>query len=579
MNILIPVATVASLSQIILFSILLGLLIILKIYRPEWYENFRWFCTPGVIFLKSWTSLFFFAYLVQLPAEMSSVSPPQIVSWVFQLVFGNIIALGISLGAFALLNYLKSQISNGGVDQVKDTSNDTKPEEPTTIEKANNFRPTYATVEKVYLDQIMTRKSVFATDNFGVELNTETKAFRRTTITPAGMPSMFRRPDTIIRESFERPSDTVMMMDNSRYTLAVSKNRFVAEVNSPTKDTERGSMSHRDSFNAIAMESKAAPITANPMLQPSEAPVSQPAPLPAQLIPLPFIPDMLQLFYIWLRICAACAFANILSPVKWPSAVIGFQISACVVIFISCTFHRMRIVGSLPQWLQLLLQSPVMFTPPAIFLVILSSAYGTSGLLSWQTSLDNFIVKQSVLGMASYGAGNYLTVLLNPAIISLAFSAVEPIITFKDFIPILVPLLFGVCLLVYIFTALLSLLLQSPAVIADPLLVHCVTTPIALAISQITGASQGITAAGTIINAVIAYKLNPVYMDKLGVSDPVTRGVSASVAGTLLGVVALDERKEVLAAGIGMVGYSIATIINAVLMAIPPFESFLVNLA
>ena len=70
--------------------------------------------------------------------------------------------------------------------------------------------------------------------------------------------------------------------------------------------------------------------------------------------------------------------------------------------------------------------------------MIFSSAYGTSGLLSWQTSLDQFIVRESVLGIASYGAGNYLTVLLNPAIITLAFSAVEPIITYRAFVPILV---------------------------------------------------------------------------------------------------------------------------------------------
>lgn len=50
----------------------------------------------------------------------------------------------------------------------------------------------------------------------------------------------------------------------------------------------------------------------------------------------------------------------------------------------------------------------------------------------------------------------------------------------------------------------------------------------------------------------------------VGVVDPVVRGVSAGVAGTLLGVVALDERKEELAAGLGMVGYSLATIIFAI---------------
>jgi len=68
---------------------------------------------------------------------------------------------------------------------------------------------------------------------------------------------------------------------------------------------------------------------------------------------------------------------------------------------------------------------------------------------------------------------------------------------------------------IYILAALLALLLQSPAVIAYPLLVHCVTAPIALAVSEITGASLGISAATTIINSVIAYKVNPLYMDKL----------------------------------------------------------------
>jgi len=274
---------------------------------------------------------------------------------------GNIIALGVSLGAFALLNNAKSQTSKTGVILDKDTSNDMKSEEPKTPNDIA-IRPSYAAVENIYLNQIMTRGSDFVTDNFGVELQGDNNALH-STILPVVRVTMVE----------ERLSDTVMM-ENSRYSMVVSKNRFEVEVSPLTEDEERGKrLSNLNSpprTNVSTVEMTSTPETPNPM-RPSEAPVSVSLTSPTQVLPLPFIPDMLQLFYIWVRICAACAFANILSPTKWPPAVIGFQISACVVVFISCTFHRMQLVGSLPQWLQLLLQSPVIFTPPAIFLVLM----------------------------------------------------------------------------------------------------------------------------------------------------------------------------------------------------------------
>ena len=48
----IPQATVSALNSIILFSLLLILLVYLKICKPKMYEDFRWFCTPSIIFLK-----------------------------------------------------------------------------------------------------------------------------------------------------------------------------------------------------------------------------------------------------------------------------------------------------------------------------------------------------------------------------------------------------------------------------------------------------------------------------------------------------------------------------------------------
>jgi hypothetical protein len=84
-------ATVSALKPVVAYCLLLGILIILKLFKPNRFEDFRWFCTPAIIFLKSWTSLFFFVYLVELPIQISSVAPVQIVSWIFQIFIGNVI--------------------------------------------------------------------------------------------------------------------------------------------------------------------------------------------------------------------------------------------------------------------------------------------------------------------------------------------------------------------------------------------------------------------------------------------------------------------------------------------------------
>lgn len=84
----VPQTTVSALKAIILFVVMLVILAILKVFFPMSYTTFRWFCTPGIVFLKSWTSLFFFVYLVQLPRDLSSVAPVQIVSWLGQTIVG-----------------------------------------------------------------------------------------------------------------------------------------------------------------------------------------------------------------------------------------------------------------------------------------------------------------------------------------------------------------------------------------------------------------------------------------------------------------------------------------------------------
>jgi hypothetical protein len=85
---LIPQRTIAAMKSIILFIIMLALLIYLRLYDMEKYQLIKWFCLPGCTFHKSWTSLFFYVYIVQLPVELSSIPITQIISWLFQIILG-----------------------------------------------------------------------------------------------------------------------------------------------------------------------------------------------------------------------------------------------------------------------------------------------------------------------------------------------------------------------------------------------------------------------------------------------------------------------------------------------------------
>lgn len=292
-------------------------------------------------------------------------------------------------------------------------------------------------------------------------------------------------------------------------------------------------------------------------------------------VALPFIPTIDQIFNAWCVVLLGTALISFLMVRKSKGAIIAFQIAANVLIFILASSYRMKLIGRLHWTLQTLLQSPVIFTPLAIFVVFLSADGGWS---QWSTTSENFLASKTLLQVNEFGAGNFLSVFLDAAIISLAFSTVEPILQYSTLMLYLTPFIVVICALVYIFAAVLSLICQSPSTIALPLLTHSITTPIALAVSAITGGSPGLTAATPVFNGVIGLRVDSYILDYFGIKQAPVRGVSMAITGTLLGVVALDERNETLAASMGMAAYAIATMTFALLMAIPPFESFIVGL-
>ena len=295
-------------------------------------------------------------------------------------------------------------------------------------------------------------------------------------------------------------------------------------------------------------------------------------------IALPFIPTMQQLFVFWKYVAVATAIITYLMPNKTHGSVVAFQLACSILAFILSTTYRTKLLGSMPMWIHMPLQSFVIFTPIVIILVILSS---TEGAHNWQGCLQQYIVVPNgiVKDIQGYGAGNFLVMFLNPAIVSLAFSTVDPLLEYYQLLPLMIPAIVVSCVVITIQNASISRILASPSVIASPLLIRTVTIPIAIEITNAINASTGITVATVLVNAVLALRLFPTYLTYMKVNSPVTRGVSCGVCGTLLGVVALDDRGENVAAGIGMAGFGIATISFGLIMTIAVFRDFVSQLS
>lgn len=121
-------ADLHAMHAILLYLIFLGALVFMKLYKPIDYERLKLFCTPGNVFLKSWTPLFFFVYLVQLPLYLMNVAPEFIISWLLQDIIGNVFATWLT-AAFLTFIFSFMDTENDGDDESKKDSPEIEAEE------------------------------------------------------------------------------------------------------------------------------------------------------------------------------------------------------------------------------------------------------------------------------------------------------------------------------------------------------------------------------------------------------------------------------------------------------------------
>jgi hypothetical protein len=194
----------------------------------------------------------------------------------------------------------------------------------------------------------------------------------------------------------------------------------------------------------------------------------------------PIIPSMQDLCHIWFFIAMFVASVNFFSPYKSQALVVAFQISITATIFLISTVYRMRLIGGLHLVLQTMLQAVVIFTPIMIFIVLFTSIQSYT---DWGGCLSQYKTGLKIAQISKWGAGDFFSILLDPALVSLAFASVDAFITYYYVLPALVPAIWISCMLVTIQGSLLAFILQSTPVTALPMVTRTVTTPVAINLS------------------------------------------------------------------------------------------------
>lgn len=592
--------TVEATRQVILLAILMLILCVLMMSRPQWYEKVRWYCTPGNIFLRSWTPLFAVSYLIQLPYNLEGVKAVNILSWLAQIGIGYVLTIA-SCGWFltGVFKFIK-MMTNLKTTDPKKLENDVEIDVtedvvmPSSSQQDDDINNNYNNNNMVIDDDesiISDREEIdlrprlmSVNDELPINLVYSYKTPSSLTISESARiasEKKFDKSEINNRLSSSRSSSVSSNVSpmlsygfqpTSSKTTTTTTSMTGMDVNFKGRTISNGE-GYNEDFRIGAEASSKKYIQNLPLVAPSsKSPIQtflsahQMATLPD---PMPLIPTMRELFYFWLFVFLLIPTIAMFLPQKTREIVVAFQIAASVLVFLFWQQFRTPLVSTFPKVIQILLQEPLLFMTVLIPIVLCSYSGGFSDMDAGFAQYRVGTTFRS--GASGWGAGDYCCTLLNAAIVSNAFPAADSVMAFKKLMPVLVPATFLLCLVVLVETAAIASAFNTPMMVAFPLLTRCIAAPIAINIAASTGACPGIVVATIVINTVLARVSMPSLLDFLRIKNPLARGPTASTCGLLLGIIALDENKEILAAGVGTAVFGLSTIFYTILLSIPSF--------
>ena len=189
--------------------------------------------------------------------------------------------------------------------------------------------------------------------------------------------------------------------------------------------------------------------------------------------------------------------------------------------------------------------------------------------------------KSGSLSFMNAGAGDILLYLLGPTVVSFAIAMYSRKKVMVDNLPVVLTSmivastgsLFGTAA----FVRLLKIGGEAGAVLRKSLLPRNITTPLAIAITNIIGGDISQAAAVVVMTGIFGATFGARTFTAFGISDPVSRGLGQGAAAQGLGVASFVNEKEAFPfAAISMVLTAVAA---TTLVSIPPVKDALIKLA
>jgi len=183
-----------------------------------------------------------------------------------------------------------------------------------------------------------------------------------------------------------------------------------------------------------------------------------------------------------------------------------------------------------------------------------------------------------VLSFACSGAGDFLTFVLGPAVISLGVSIYERRVLIKrNFKEVMAATFMSVIGGLYGTAFMVRLLGLASAEIRLAMLPRNITSALAVAIAEIVGANRSLAAAIAVITGLIGANFGASLLDFFGIKDPVTRGLGIGSAAHGLGTAAFVDEKD--AFPFAAISMALTAICGTLFISIPAVKSLAIRIA
>lgn len=243
-------------------------------------------------------------------------------------------------------------------------------------------------------------------------------------------------------------------------------------------------------------------------------------------------------------------------------------------IFTLCATLLSICIGQrLPSKLKLILHPLVVCTTLTLILIKLLSIATPFSFITTLTAYYPRLATSTALS----GAGNLLSFLLGPAVITFAFTVDKHRKLALSRLPEVIVSSFFASITSLFGTAFIAKLLGLGMKSRLLLIPRTVTAPLAIPIAGLLGADIRLAASVVALTGLIAANIGRILLSCFKFKDPVVRGLAMGASGHGLGTAAMSEESEALP--FSALAMTLVGVFSTILVAISPLRACLINVA